>query len=47
VGDIRTGAGFRPLWLRLPRPGCQLQEGNFWLKFYWKQAIIWVFWPLV
>jgi len=32
VGDVISGVGFRPLWLRLPSFGPQLLDGKFMLK---------------
>jgi len=33
VGDIISGVGFRPFWLRLCGPWHKLLEEIFWLKF--------------
>ena len=32
VGDVIIEASFRPFWPRLPGPGHQPLNGNFWLK---------------
>jgi len=36
VGDVISGVGFWPFWLRLPGPGHQSLDGIFDSNFYWK-----------
>jgi len=36
VDDVISWVGFRPFWLRLPGPECQLPDRIFASSFYWK-----------
>jgi len=40
MGDVISRVGFEPLWLRLPGPGDQPQEGIFWKFHLWNLLIV-------
>jgi len=41
VGDVKSGIGFKPFWLRLPGPGHQLLWMEFFdSSYYWKPGCI-------